>query len=229
MKKITVEEIRKVIDYTLLSPNATIKDYDNFFVKAKKYGFRRIFVAPFCVKRASQELPDIIVGTTSGFPHGNESIETKVFSARKSIENGALEIDFVMNIGSAIEGDFHYLEKEFKSMSSLKSEVGDPRFNVKVILETCFLSPDVIKKVVNLASDCGLDFVKTSTGFGPRGASVDDVKLMKEAAGSDIKIKASGGIRTLNQVLEFLKAGAERIGTSAGDQILLEAAAVLPE
>lgn len=229
MDKISVEEIREVIDYTLLAPNATLKDYNQFFAKAKKYGFKRIFVAPFCVKRALRELPGFIIGTTSGFPHGNESIEAKVYSARKSIENGALEIDFVMNIGSAIEGDYQYLEKEFKAMSSLKSEVEDPRFNVKVILETCFLSPDVIKKVVILAAECGLDFVKTSTGFGPRGALVDDVKLIKEVAGSNIKIKASGGIRTLRQVTELLKAGAERIGTSAGDQILLEAAAILLE
>lgn len=226
---INVEKIRESIDFTLLSPQASSKDFEDFYLKTLKYGFKRVFVPPFRVKEAVSFLKSVVVGTVSGFPHGNETISSKVYSAEKSIENGALEIDFVMNIGKAIDEDFAYLEEEFKAMASLKSGITDDRFNIKVILETCFLNKEIIETTVRLAADTGLDFVKTSTGYGPKGASIEDIKLMKEAAQGRVRLKASGGIRTLEQVIGFLKAGAERIGTSAGDQILLEAAAILPD
>ncbi len=229
MNQFKVSEIREKIDYTLLNPNANLEAVEDFFKKTRKFGFKRIFISPYLVEVAAKELTGVTIGTTAGFPLGTETIRAKRLSAEISIENGADEIDFVMNIGKALDRDFEYLEKEFKEMAALKEVRGDSKFNVKVILETCFLSPEIIREVVLLAADCGVDFVKTSTGFGPKGASKEDIVLMKEAAQGRIGIKASGGIRTLDQVIEFLRAGADRIGTSSGDQILLEAAAVLPD
>lgn len=228
-KKITVELLREAIDFTMLAPNAKEADYLNFFEKARKFGFRRVFVSPSRVAFAGKHLEGMIIGTTSGFPHGTETIEAKVFSARKAIEEGALEIDFVMNIGKALDGDFKYLKREFQAMADLKENVRDPKFNLKVILEICYLDPQTIRDVVSLAVETGIDFVKTSTGYGLRGATVEDVCLLRESAGDRVKIKASGGIRTLKQTVELIEAGADRIGTSSGDQILLEAAATLPE
>lgn len=228
-EKITLEKLKRAIDFTLLAPQASHKDYEVFFQKAKKYGFERVFVSPYMVSQAVKELEGVIVGTTSGFPHGTDTIESKFSSAKLSVESGALEIDFVMNIGKAIDGDFSYLKREFERMAALKEEVKDERFNVKVILETGYLSPNTIRDLVRLAADTGMDFVKTSTGFGVRGATVEDVIIMRKAASGSLKIKASGGIRTLKQATDLIVAGADRIGTSAGDQILLEAAAILTE
>jgi len=226
--KLTVDKVRKAIDYTLLAPNATSSSFRDFFAKARHFNFERIFVPPYMVGEAVKELDDKTIGTTAGFPHGNETIAAKLKSAETSVTSGAREIDFVMNIGKALDRDFKYLEQEFKAMISLK-ETFDSDLNLKVILETCYLSKDIIREIVRLAVNCGLDFVKTSTGYGPHGATVEDVKLMVQAAQGKIKVKASGGIRTLSQVMILLDAGAERIGTSAGNQILQEAAALLLE
>jgi deoxyribose-phosphate aldolase len=226
--KLTVATIRKVIDYTLLAPNATSADFQEFFAKARRFNFERVFVPPYMVKEAVKELEGVVIGTTVGFPHGNETVVAKLKSAEISVGSGAREIDFVMNIGKALDGDFAYLEQEFSAMRSLKDMYGT-LLNIKVILETSFLSPENIREIVKLAANCGLDYVKTSTGYGPQGATIEDVMLMAEVAAGRIKVKASGGIRTLNQVINFLGAGAARIGTSAGDLILQEAAAVLLE
>lgn len=226
--KLTVDAVRRVIDYTFLAPNAASSSFKDFFTKARRFNFERIFVPPYIVREAVKELEGRTIGTTAGFPHGNETIAAKLKSAEISAASGAREIDFVMNIGRALDRDFKYLEQEFAAMRSLKETSGSD-LNIKVILETCYLAEDIIQETVRLAADCGLDFVKTSTGYGPRGATPDDVRLMAQAAAGRIKVKASGGIRTLSQVINLLEAGAERIGTSAGDQILQEAAALLLE
>lgn len=228
-KKVTVEMLKEIIDFTMLAPNAREVDYLDFFKRAKRFGFKRVFVAPSWVTLAKKHLDGAVIGTTAGFPHGTDTIAAKLFSAQKAVEEGALEIDFVMNIGRALDGDFGYLKKEFQALVGVKELAANPLFNVKVILETCYLDPKTVRDVVALAVDTGIDFVKTSTGFGPRGATVEDVSFMKQAAGVKIKVKASGGIRTLKQVVDLVEAGADRIGTSAGDQILLEAAAILTE
>jgi deoxyribose-phosphate aldolase len=181
------------------------------------------------VPYVSERLADVVVGTTAGFPHGTEAVEAKVRSAELSIENGATEIDFVINIGKALDRDFDYIEKEFLKMAELKDKAGLPEFNVKAILEVCFIPAEIVKELVEIAISTGIDYVKTSTGFGPRGATPEDVRLLVELARGRIKVKASGGIRTLDQVREFLLIGADRIGTSSGDEILREAAAILPD
>lgn len=229
MSVITVSRIKEAIDYTLLQPHAVLSDYEDFIQKAKRFGFRRVFVSPYMVPYVSKMLEEVVVGTTAGFPHGTETIEAKVYSAELSIEKGAREIDFVINIGKALDRDFNYIEKEFLKMASLKEKLNLPEFNVKAILEMCFLSPEIVRELVEIAVSAGIDYVKTSTGFGPRGATPEDVKLLVEYARGRIKVKASGGIRTLEQVRKFLLLGADRIGTSSGDEILKEAAAILPD
>lgn len=229
MNTITVSQIREAIDFTILSPQATVADYEEFIRKATRFGFKRVFVSPYMVSYAAENLSDVIVGTVSSFPHGTDTIESKVRSAEMSVENGAREIDFVINIGKAIDNDYRYIEREFKEMTSVKERAGGLLQNVKVILEICFLSEETVRELVEIAVTTGIDYVKTSTGFGPRGASAEDVRLLTSLSKGRIKVKASGGIRTLEQVKEFLLLGADRIGTSSGDQILREAAAVLPD
>lgn len=187
-----------------------------------------MFVSPFVVKDARRELEGVRIGTTAGFPLGTATIRTKAAEAEDAVENGADEIDFVLNIGRAIDRDLNYLSREFAAMAAVKENTGG-RLNLKVILEVCFLNEEVIADVVRIAIDNGLDFVKTSTGFGPRGATVEDVQLLRQLAAGRIKVKASGGIQTLKQTMELIEAGADRIGTSQGDSIMEEAIAVLPD
>lgn len=227
-EKFTVARIRQSIDYTLLKPNASAKDIDEFFRRTRKFGFERVFVSPFVVPLARQELEGVKIGTTAGFPLGTATTSMKVAEAEDALANGAEEVDFVLNIGKAIDRDMDYLEREFAVMAEVKQSTGG-RLNLKVILETCFLSPELMADVVELAVEHGLDYVKTSTGFGPKGATVEDIRLLSRLAAGRIKVKASGGIQTLQQTMELIKAGADRIGTSRGDSIMEEAIALLPD
>lgn len=227
-EKFTVEKIRQAIDYTLLKPNATAGEIEEFFRKTRKFGFRRVFVSPFLVATARRELEGVKVGTTAGFPLGTSTISMKAAEAEKAVADGADEVDFVLNIGKALDRDMDYLSSEFAAMAEIKQGTGG-KLNLKVILEICYLPSEVVAGVVELAVEHGLDYVKTSTGFGPRGATVEDVRLLGQLTAGRIGVKASGGIQTLQQAVELITAGADRIGTSSGDSIMEEAIAVLPD
>jgi len=214
---ITKEELAKKIDQTLLKPFVAEEDVKKFILEAKEYNFRGVCVPPIYVKLAKELLrgTDILLVTIVGFPLGYVSTEVKVFEAIKAKADGADEIDMVMNISKFKSGDFSFVEKDIRAV--VKAVEPLP---VKVIIETGYLMKDEIKEASVIAVEAGAKVVKTSTGFGPRGATEEDIKLIKEAIGDKALIKAAGGIRDAEKALRMLKAGAHIIGSSSGVKIL---------
>ena len=207
----------KLIDHTLLKATATKEDIKKLCEEARRYHFKSVCVNPCFVAYANELLKDsdVLVCTVVGFPLGANTIKIKVNEALDAINNGANEIDMVINIGKAKEGDFAYIEKE---ISEVVKACGD--VPVKVIIETCYLTDEEKIKACHAATNAGAKFVKTSTGFGTGGAEVADVKLMKANIASNMEVKASGGIRSKEDLEKFVLAGATRIGTSAGVKIM---------
>ena len=218
MKK-TVREINieKLIDHTLLKAEATVGDIKKLCVEAKEYGFRTVCVNPYYVKLAAKELvgSHSDVCTVIGFPLGATKSDVKAFEAKKAVEDGAKEIDMVINIGAVKAGDMEYV------VSDIKSVVDEVRGKaiVKVIIECCLLNDDEKKACCIAAMTAGANFVKTSTGFSTGGATNGDVALMKSVVGEKLSVKAAGGIRNYTTAIEMIQAGADRIGTSAGIEI----------
>ncbi len=208
------------IEHTNLSPTLTIHEIDKLVEEAKQFGFLGICVPPFWVKRAQREIgkEKIILVTVAGFPLGYSMTETKLDEMKRAIDNGADEIDVVWNISSFKTG-IPWTKIELAKCSKLAH---DHQKIVKVIIETAYLSETELEQACKLCADAGADFVKTSTGFAPSGAKVEDVKRMREFLPHNVGIKASGGIKTLEQTLALIKEGADRIGTSSGIAILNE-------
>ena len=208
------------IDHTLLKANATEKDIKNLCKEAKDYEFFSVCVNPTYVKYAKKCLKGstVKVCTVIGFPLGASATKVKLFETKRAIADGADEIDVVINIGKFKDKKYNYVGKELAKIVDLC----DKKVLVKVIIETCYLTKEEILKACQIVYECGVDYVKTSTGYGTDGARVEDVKAMKEVCKDKLKIKASGGIKTLAQVEQFILAGAERIGTSSGINIVNE-------
>ena len=231
----TGKDIAKLIDHTLLSPQATQKEITNLGMEAQCFSFASVCVNPFYVKFCSELLNDspVKVCTVIGFPLGANTTSVKIFEAQTAVKDGADEIDMVINVGKAIENDFDFILNEVKavkdSLKILESEVSK-KIILKVILETCFLSDFQIVECCKASVSGGADFVKTSTGFAspkssegqllPNGASVHHVQLMRKTVGEKIGVKASGGIRSYNTLIQMVEAGATRIGTSSGVSIV---------
>lgn len=209
--------MNKYIDHTLLKAYATEADIINLCYEAKDYDFMSVCVNPCFVKLAKEELKnsDVKVCTVIGFPLGENTIETKVFETKDAIKNGADEIDMVINISKVKDGQLDYTLHEIKSIR----EVCMNKI-LKVIIEICYLTDDEIVKVSKLCVEAKADFVKTSTGFGNGGATVEAVKLIKETIGNDASIKASGGIKSKEDFKKMVDAGATRIGTSNGKNLI---------
>lgn len=212
--------INELIDHTLLKPFATTEEIKKLCDEAKTYHFKSVCVNPVYVQEVKKELrdSDVLVCTVIGFPLGANTIATKVFETTEAVHNGADEIDMVINIGKAKEHDYQYLLFEISEV--VKAAKGRL---VKVIIETCFLSDEEKIEVCKVATKAGANFVKTSTGFGIGGATPQDVKIMKDAISSDMSVKASGGIRSYEDLKKMVAAGASRIGTSSGITIIQEA------
>lgn len=212
-------KLNKTIDHTILQADATkdlvIKTID----EAKVYDTASICLEPCWVELAAERLKgsDVKVCTVIGFPLGATTSATKAFEAKEAVTNGADEVDMVLNIGALKSGDE---EMVFKDMKAVREAV--PSAVVKVILETCLLTDEEKKTACRLAKEAGLDFVKTSTGFSTGGATTADVKLMREAVGDEMGVKASGGIRTKETAEAMIEAGATRIGASKTAAILGE-------
>ncbi len=231
----TGKDIAKLIDHTLLSPQATQKEITNLCMEAQCFSFASVCVNPFYVKFCSELLNDspVKVCTVIGFPLGANTTSVKIFEAQTAVKDGADEIDMVINVGKAIENDFDFILNEVKavkdSLKILESEVSK-KIILKVILETCFLSDFQIVECCKASVSGGADFVKSSTGFAspkssegqllPNGASVHHVQLMCKTVGEKIGVKASGGIRSYNTLIQMVEAGATRIGTSSGVSIV---------
>lgn len=209
--------IDKYIDHTLLKADSVQSQLDQLIEEAKAYDFASVCVNPCWVAYAAKALKgtDVKVCTVVGFPLGATTSATKAFETKDAIENGADEIDMVINIGLLKQGDYQAVEDDMRAVVEAS---GDKL--VKVIIEACLLTDDEKVKACQLAVNAGVDFVKTSTGFSTGGATVSDVKLMRQTVGPDIGVKAAGGARSLEDALAFVEAGATRIGTSAGVTIM---------
>jgi deoxyribose-phosphate aldolase len=202
------------IEHTNLSPTLSIRDIDQLVEDAKRHGFFGVCVPPFWVKRAQREIGDeqITLITVAGFPLGYNMTETKLDEIQRAFDNGANEIDVVWNISSFKTG-LPWTKIEVAKCSTLAHKYDGV---LKVIVETAYLSDSELEKACKICADGGADFVKTSTGLAPAGAKVENIVLMKKVLPDHVGIKASGGIKTREQALAMIEAGANRIGTSAG-------------
>ena len=211
-------ELNKYIDHTLLKPEASEEQILKLCDEALEYGFYSVCVNSCHVPLAVDKLSgsDVKVAAVAGFPLGAMSTSSKVFEAREAVEAGASEIDMVINVGALKEGRYEYVLHEIAALVDVCP-------CLKVIIETCLLTDDEIVKACELAVQAGADFVKTSTGFSTGGATAEAVSLMRNTVGDKAKIKASGGIRTLADAKKFIELGADRLGCSAGVQIMKEA------
>lgn len=209
--------LAKYIDHTILKAFASKQDIEKLCAEAKEYGFASVCVNPCWVKYCAQLLKGsgVKVCTVIGFPLGANESETKAFEAALAIKQGAGEVDMVINIGAVKSGDWDLVKSDIQAVRDASKGVV-----LKVIIETSYLTDEEKKKVSKISAECGADFVKTSTGFSDAGAKAEDVKLMKQASG--IAVKASGGIRSKEDALKMIEAGASRLGTSAGIKIVAD-------
>lgn len=209
----------KYIDHTLLKACASQLEIDKLLEEAKELHFKSVCVNPYYVAKAKQFLrdTDVLVCTVIGFPLGQNTLDVKVFETEDAILNGADEIDMVINVAALKDCLDDYVLDE---IMAVKDACG-PR-TLKVILETCYLTDEEIVRASKICKEAGADFVKTSTGFGTGGATEKAVKLMRETVGKDMGVKASGGVRTKEDMDKMIKAGANRIGASAGVKIMEE-------
>lgn len=222
-----------MIDHSILHPTLTDEDLRRECEVAKKYDVASVCVKPYAVKQAVELLKgsDVLVGCVIGFPAGNSTIPVKVFEAENACNDGAVEIDMVINIGKALQGDWGYITEEIKNVTEVCHK---HNAIVKVIFETDFVtSTDDKIKLCEICTEVGADYVKTSSGFGfvkqpdgsynYKGATIDDIKLMRKYSGSAVKVKCAGGVRTLDDLIKMKEAGADRSGATATIQMLDDA------
>ena len=216
-KKMTPDELAGRIDLTLLRPDVTREEVKGFLVAAKRYPFATVCIPPVFVGAAVEALKEtsIKVSTVVGFPLGFGTPVTKIVEAKEAAEAGALELDMVLNISTLKSGDDLAVINEILAIRAVA-----PETELKVIIECCYLTDEEKVRATECVIKGGAQFVKTSTGFGAGGATIKDVRLLTEATKGVIKVKAAGGIRTLEDALMMLDAGADRIGTSAGVEIV---------
>ncbi|MDP2115138.1 MAG: deoxyribose-phosphate aldolase [Bacteroidota bacterium] len=228
-----VKELAKMIDHSILHPTMTDEDLRRECEVAKKYDVASVCVKPYAVKQAVELLKgsDVLVGCVIGFPAGNSAIPVKVFEAENACKDGAVEIDMVINIGKALQGDWAYITGEIKSVSDACHKLGAI---VKVIFETDYVTKEAdIVKLCQICTEVGADYVKTSSGFGfvkqangdynYVGATIPVLELMKKSVGPKVKVKAAGGVRTLDQLIAVQAAGCTRSGATATAVMMEEA------
>lgn len=211
LRRIDMERILKTVDHTLLKATATWEDIKVICDEAKEMQVASVCIPPSYVKQAAQYLQgEIAVCTVIGFPLGYQTTPVKVFEAKDAITNGAAEVDMVINIAHAKDGLFDGIQEEIRQ---IKAAVGDKI--LKVIIETCYLTEEEKIKMCEVVTAAGADFIKTSTGFGTAGATLEDIKLMRKHVGAEVLVKAAGGVKTIEDANNFIDAGAARLGTSS--------------
>ena len=228
-----IRDLAKMIDHSILQPTHTDEDLKKQCAVARKYDVASVCVKPYAVKQAVEQLNGsaVEVGCVIGFPHGNSSTAVKVFEAEQACNDGATEIDMVINIGKALGGDWDYVEKEIKAVADTCHR---NQAIVKVIFETDYVTKTEDKiRLCKICTRVGADFVKTSSGYGfvkqpngdfnYKGATVEDVDLMRKHSGPRVQVKCAGGVRTLDDLLKMKAAGATRSGATATEAILEEA------
>ncbi|MBI5182446.1 MAG: deoxyribose-phosphate aldolase [Nitrospirae bacterium] len=215
----TKEELARIIDHTLLSPDAPFTEIKRICAEAKKYSFASVCIPPCYTAEAKEMLRDspVKVATVVGFPFGANTTAVKLVEAVEAVKNGADELDVVINISALKTGNYDLVGREVRNLINVTRHVVH-----KIIIETCYLTNDEKVKAALLAVEGGALFIKTSTGFGSKGASVADVALLKKTVSDRAYIKAAGGIGDLKTVTEMVQAGASRIGTSSGVKIIEE-------
>ncbi len=216
---LTEKTLAAMFDHTQLAADATEEMMKKLCDEAREIGTAMVAINPYWVPFCKEQLKgtSVHVGAAIGFPLGQNTLATKLFETRDSLEEGADEIDYMINQSKA--GDWDYIEKEMREITEISHEFNAP---CKVIFENCNLTKDEIRKIAEIAKKVGIDYVKTSTGKGKGGATVEDVKLMKDTVGDTCKVKAAGGIRDWETCRAMIEAGAERIGTSSSLKILEE-------
>ena len=211
-------EILKHVDHTLLKPIATWEDIQKICDESIEYNTASICIPSCYISRINEKYGDKVnICTVVGFPLGYSTTEAKVLEAKQAIENGANEIDMVINISDVKNGDYDKVTAEIKA---LKEAVGDKI--LKVIIETCYLTEEEKIAMCKSVTDAGADYIKTSTGFGTGGATIEDIKLFKQHIGPNVKIKAAGGVKTVEDLEMFITEGCERIGTSSAINLIKE-------
>lgn len=211
-------EILKHVDHTLLKPIATWEDIQKICDESIQYNTASICIPACYISRINKKYGDKVnICTVVGFPLGYSTTEAKVLEAKQAIENGANEIDMVINISDVKNGDYDKVTAEIKA---LKNAVGDKI--LKVIIETCYLTEQEKVAMCKCVTDAEADYIKTSTGFGSGGATIEDIKLFKKYIGSNVKIKAAGGVKTVEDLVMFVNEGCDRIGTSSAIKLIKE-------
>ena len=207
----------KYIDNTLLKADAKLNEIEALCKESKEFDFKSVCINPAFIPNAKEFLKgsDVLICTVIGFPLGSMTTEAKVFETKDAIEKGANEIDMVINISALKDGNDQYVFEEIKR---IKEACGE--HTLKVIIECCLLTDEEKVRACKLSKEAGADFVKTSTGFSKWGAKIEDVKLMRETVGPHMGVKAAGGVRTHEEMLEMIKVGATRIGTSKGSALM---------
>jgi deoxyribose-phosphate aldolase len=217
----TCHDIAQMIDHSLLRPELTEEDVREGCEIAKKYKAATVCCRPSEVVLVKKLLQDSGVKTTTvvGFPHGYNKTETKVFEAKQAIEDGAVELDMVINIGRLIDGDYEYVKKDIQAVVEA---VHSHNVAVKVILENFYLTDEQKKAACRLAEEAGADFVKTSTGFAGGGATIEDLQLMRAEVSEKVQVKAAGGVRDLEMALKVREIGCTRFGATRTETIMEE-------
>jgi deoxyribose-phosphate aldolase len=217
---LTKEQLAKTIDHSLLRPELTEAEVIAGIELAKRYHVASVCVRPFQVRLAARLLAgsDVAVGTVVGFPHGDATSAIKAAEARQAIEDGAVELDMVLNIAELRSGHYDYVRQDVRAVV----DAARGRALVKVILENAYLTDEEKVAACKLCEEAGADFVKTSTGFAPGGATLEDLRLMRASVGPQVQVKAAGGVRTLDAALAVIAAGVTRIGATATAAILDE-------
>ena len=211
------QQIFSRIDHTLLKATSSWDEIKALCVDAMRYKTASVCIPPSYCERVKKEFPELTVCTVIGFPLGYQTTETKVFETKNAIQNGADEVDMVIDIGDVKNGDFEKVLTEIRMIR--QASTGKI---LKVIIEACYLTEDEKQQLCRIVTEAGADFIKTSTGFGTSGATLEDIALFKENIGSSVRMKAAGGIKTKEDLIAFVEAGCERIGTSSGIQLLTQ-------
>ena len=220
--KITVYDLAQTIDHSLLRPDINVGELKEGCKIAKENHCISVCVRPSDLPIVKEELKDsdVLVTTVIAFPHGTATTESKLFETKDAIEKGAVEVDVVMNYARYLSGEYDYVENELKQLCDLTHSMNA---KIKVIFENHYLTTDQIKHACKIAERAGVDFVKTSTGYAPTGAKVEDLETMRESCSDKVSVKAAGGVRTLDDALNILATGTIRIGTRGTLGLLEEA------
>ncbi|MCS6949474.1 MAG: deoxyribose-phosphate aldolase [Armatimonadota bacterium] len=217
----TYRDIAKMIDHSLLNPVLTDEELEQGCRIAREYDVASVCIKPYYLKRCVQLLEgsDVLPSTTIGFPHGGHTTAIKVAEARQALDDGGIELDMVVNIGKVLSGDWAYVRDDIRAVVEVTHERGGI---VKVIFENYYLQEEHKIRLCEICAEVGADFVKTSTGFAPGGATIEDLRLMRQHCPPHVQVKAAGGIRTLDALLEVRAIGVTRVGATRTVEILEE-------